>query len=281
MVYMPRHLSSLAHLCPAVFDYLASVYLDMSSPQTDTCTPTNPTPDIFASQLAAETVDPSLLNADPPATADEHALTTQHLPALNTPTIRRHPVSFYGHPLTLLAPMHNTSGVFLKDDIVYLADAVGNTMSISVPEIKHCLRFHTFIAKTKFHKDVQGVDGLVEPAAYRIVANYLNHDPLIYDKLVMINENGAIEYPAYKDNRFRPYSLIFDYPEPRIMHDAIDVFQRFDNSKEMADNTIRMAFLEATKRAARPKTPYLRGHQHKNQLRNKRRQDRDGDINMG
>jgi hypothetical protein len=144
----------------------------MPTAQSNTDKPSNLTPDILASPLAAETVDPSLLNVAPGAAA-----ATQPIPVLNTPTIRSHPVSFYGHPLVLPAPMHNTTGIFLKDNVVYLADAGGNTVSISVPEMKMCLRFHSLIAKTKFNNDVPSINALVKPASYRIVANYLNNDP--------------------------------------------------------------------------------------------------------
>jgi hypothetical protein len=274
MVYMPRHLSSLARSCPAVFSYLATLYLDMPAARSNTDNPSNPTPDIFASPLAAETVDPSLLNVAPGAAA-----TTQPPPALNAPTIRSHPVSFYGHPLVLPAPMHNTTGIFLKDDVVYLADAGGNTMSISVPEMKMCLRFHSLVAKTKFNNDVPGINALVEPASYRIVTNYLNNDPLIFDKLVIIHETGAVEYPPYKD-RVCPYSLRFDYPDPRLIRDTVEIFGKFGNSKELAENTMWLTFMEGTKKAAQPKTPYTRGHQQKKPSCNKR-QDQDEDVRMG
>ena len=169
MVYVPRHLSSLARFCPAVFHHLVSTYFKMTASQTNNHTPTDPDPDIFASSLAADTIHPSLLtvtpSTDPP---DEPATSAEHHTALNVPTIRRHLVSFYGHPLNLPAPMHNTTGVFLRDNIIYLADASGTTVSISVPEIKMCMRFHSFIVKTKFNNNIPGINALVEPASYRI-----------------------------------------------------------------------------------------------------------------
>jgi len=176
--------------------------------------------DIFASPLAAETVDPSLLNVGHPqplelsmATPIEGSNPAEQMQAtLNAPTVRKHPVSFYGHPL-VPAPMNNTTGVFIKDNIIYLADSEGNTTSISIPDVKLCLRFHSLIAKTKFQTDVPGINDIVKPASYRIVANYLNHDPLIFNKLAIIHDSGAVEYPTYK-NGFCPYSLKFsDYPD--------------------------------------------------------------------
>ena len=213
MVYVPRHLSSLTHFCPAIFHYLMSIYFKMTASQTNNHTPTDPDPDIFTSSLATDIIHPSLLTAtpstDPP---NEPATSTEHHTALNAPTICRHPVSFYVHPLNLPALMHNTTGMFLRDNIIYLADASGTTVSISMPEIKMCMRFHSFIAKTKFNNNVLGINALVELASYRIVVNYLNNDPLIFGKLITVHDNGTIEYPAYKD-KFHPYPLHFDYPE--------------------------------------------------------------------
>ena len=245
-VYVPRHLSSLACFCPAVFHYLVLIYFKMTASQTNNHTPMDPDPDTFASSLATDTIDPSLLTATPSTDpSDEPTASAEHHTALNTPTIRRHLVSFYGHPLNLPAPMHNTTGVFLRDNIIYLVDASGTTVSISVPEIKMCMCFHSFIAKTKFNNDVPGINALVEPASYCIIANYLNNDPLIFGKLVTIHDNGAIEYPAYKD-KFRPYPLHFDYPEYQLIHDAVEVFSKFGNSKELAESAMWLIFMEVT-----------------------------------
>ena len=49
MVYMPRHLSSLARFCPAVFHHLVSTYFKMTASQTNNHTPMDPDPDTFAS----------------------------------------------------------------------------------------------------------------------------------------------------------------------------------------------------------------------------------------
>ena len=103
---------------------------------------------------------------------------------------------------------------------------------------------------------------------------------MIFDKLVVIHESGAIEYPVYKDG-YCPYSLKFDYPDPRLIRDAIEVYKRFDSSKEIAGDTMRLVLREGTKKAARPQGPYSWQQQQKSKARNKRRNKRDGDVIMG
>lgn len=210
-VYVPRHLSSLARSCPATFQSLLSIYHTMSTPTNHGDSTEGPT-DIFSTSLAASTVHPSLLNIN--------SSTVDSAVVQNAPTIRKHPTSFYGHKLTTLpAPMHNTTGVFLRDDIIFLADAEGNTVTVSVPEMKMCLRFHSVLAKTKFQTNAPGTETIVEPASYRVAATFLNGDPMIWDKLVVIEDNGNIIIPAYKEG-YRPYALRFDYPDPRLIRDA-------------------------------------------------------------
>jgi len=69
--------------------------------------------------------------------------------------------------------------------------------------------------------------------AYRIVANYLNYDPITF---------------VYNAD-FHPYSIHFDYPNPRLMRDTVKIYEEF------AENTMRPVFMEGTKKAV-PQTPY-------------------------
>jgi len=95
----------------------------------------------------------------------------------------------------------------------------------------------------------------------------------------MIHESAAIEYLAYKD-QFRPYPLHFDYPERRLICDAVEVFSKFGHSKELVESAVQLVFVEGTKKAARPQTPYSWGRQQKQKIYQNKRRDQDGDVNM-
>ena len=175
--------------------------------------------------------------------------------------------------------MHSTTSVFPEDVIIDLADTGGNTVSIAVPEIKTCLRFHSLITEIKFYSNIPGMDNLVKPLSYRIiVANYLNNDPLIFNKRI-IHESGATEHPACK-GEFRLDSLLFDHPDPRLIHDVFGVFEKFGSSKTLAENTMQLKFIEETEKVAQPRTPYSRGRQQKKQLRSECRQNQEDDVTL-
>ena len=108
--------------------------------------------------------------------------------------------------------------------------------------------------RTKFYNNLPRIYALVELAAYRIVVNYLNNDPLIFDKRVVNHKSGATAYKG----KFGLDSFRFDHPGPRLIHDAFEVFQEFGSSKELAGNTMRVEFIEGTEKAAQPDSLFTR-----------------------
>ncbi|CAA7269981.1 unnamed protein product [Cyclocybe aegerita] len=265
-VYVPQHLWSQACRNPSLLRSLALLYLSMS---------TSTSADAGANLGTPSSIEPNSAYSTPTS------VNTTEL------TIRKHPVSFYGHPIPLPAPIWNTTLIFRVGNHIYVADKDGQTFSVTVSMAHDFMAFHTLVAqtnsKTPSKEKLERLNSICEPLGYRQFAWLVNADLLVKDTLVEVTENSAIKYPTYRDG-YRPHFLRFDREKQSDIDNTLEIAALFNGSKDKAQEAIDLAFRVAmtTFGGSKVAKPATKGKGKPYEKKNRKNmKDRDGDVNMG
>ena len=115
------------------------------------------------------------------------------------PTNGSRPVTFFGVPRPLGAPIFGFSHLYHATDNYYLIlDDKGTLHHISVYQLKEVLCFATLLGKSRDQSKIKEGKFINEPVGYRETVTLLNADPAQQKKLPVIHANGSITY-GHKD----------------------------------------------------------------------------------